>query len=276
MIEVNGYRKIYDGTLAVQSVSFQVQPGEILGLIGPNGAGKTTTMRALCGLTVPTAGTLKICGFDVEQSPLEAKRRLAYVPDDPPLFPELTVEQHLAFSATVYGVTNADRKAAELLQAFDLTEKRRARVESLSRGMRQKLAICCGYLHDPQAILLDEPMTGLDPHGIRKLKESIQERAAHGAAVMISSHLLAMVEDICSHVLILKQGEQRFFGTIASLRELFMAESDKVSLEQIFFQATDALPLNRSTVISLEHSESDQSDNSSRCVSLTAGTGKTG
>ena len=239
MIEVDGFRKVYDGMTAVERSSFSVQPGQILGLIGPNGAGKTTTMRCLTGLTVPSEGTLKICGFDIEQQPLEVKRRLAYVPDDPPLFPELTVEQHLAFTASVYNVQDADTQARQLLEMFELASKKGTRASDLSRGMRQKLAISCGYLHQPHVILLDEPMTGLDPHGIRMLKESVKERAKNGAAVIISSHLLAMVEDICTHVLILKQGQQRFFGTLAELKSLFTASCDSASLEQIFFHATE-------------------------------------
>lgn len=239
MIDIRNFRKIYDGLLAVDQLSFQVQPGEILGLIGPNGAGKTTTMRCLCGLLTPSAGHLSVCGYDIEQNSIEAKRNLCYIPDDPPLFPELTVEQHLAFSARVYDVPDADAKAIALLEAFGLANRRKTRASELSRGMRQKLAISCGYLHDPKVILLDEPMTGLDPHGIRTLKESVQQRAAEGAAVIISSHLLAMVEDICSHVLILKEGRQRFIGRIDELKKSFMKEQDSLTLEQIFFRATE-------------------------------------
>ncbi len=256
MIEVSKFRKIYSGTIAVEQVNFVVKPGEILGLIGPNGAGKTTTLRSMCGLTVPTEGSLSICGFDIEKEPLDVKKRIAYIPDDPPLFPELTVEQHLAFTASVFSVSDANTKATELLETFELTNKRTTRASDLSRGMRQKLAICCSYLHAPEVILLDEPMTGLDPHGIRKLKESLQERAAQGTAVIISSHLLAMVEDICSNVLILKEGQQKFFGTISELKTLFTADCDEATLEQIFFQATESefqqsLPADQSELVTV-------------------------
>lgn len=239
MITVSEFRKVYDGMLAVDRISFSVAPGQILGLIGPNGAGKTTTLRSLSGLTIPTEGELAVCGFNVEQSPLEVKKRLAYIPDDPPLFPELTVLQHLAFTASVFSVADAREKSEELIHRFGLHEKRHTRASDLSRGMRQKLAIICSYLHDPEVILLDEPMTGLDPLGIRMLKESLQERAAQGTAIVISSHLLAMVEDICSHVLILKEGQQKFAGTLSELKGLFTADCDKATLEQIFFQATE-------------------------------------
>jgi len=239
MISVQNYRKTYDGFIAVDHLSFEVQPGQVLGLIGPNGAGKTTTLRALCGLVTPTEGHMEICGFPVEENPVEAKKRLCYIPDDPPLFPELTVDQHLAFTASIYGISDYQEQATELLTRFELLDKRNARASDLSRGMRQKLAVSCGYLHNPEVILLDEPMTGLDPLGIRTLKDTIQERAATGTAVVVSSHLLAMVEDICSHVLILKKGQQKYAGSIDELKSQFMSDSDQATLEQVFFQATN-------------------------------------
>jgi ABC-2 type transport system ATP-binding protein len=160
------------------------------------------------------------------------------VPDEPPLFQDLTVEEHLAFYASVYRVSDAAAKAAVLVDEFELTSKLRTPASNLSRGMRQKLAICCAYLHDPQAILFDEPLTGLDPRGIRVLKQSLTERAAQGAAVMVSSHLLAMVEDLCTHVLILSSGEQRFFGPIDELRTSFDQVDTTARLEDMFFAAT--------------------------------------
>jgi len=238
MISVQKFRKAYGRTLAVAELSFEVNSGEILGLVGPNGAGKTTTLRAISGLIPPSTGSLSVAGHDVLKHPLEVKHRLSMVPDEPRLFSELTVDQHLAFIASAYRVEDADRKARELLTMFELAGKRNQRASDLSRGMRQKLAICCAYLHDPQAILFDEPMTGLDPKGIRLLKDSILERAGNGASVLISSHLLAMVEDICTHVLILDEGQQRYCGRIDALRELFAGDSQSASLEQIFFLAT--------------------------------------
>ena len=146
-------------------------------------------------------------------TPIAAKSRLAFVPDDAPLFHDLTVEEHLSFYASIYQVSDAHAKALRLLDEFELTSKLRTPASNLSRGMRQKLAICCAYLHDPQAILFDEPLTGLDPQGIRVFKRSLQERAAQGAAVMISSHMLAMVEDLCTHVLILDRGRAAILRT---------------------------------------------------------------
>jgi ABC-2 type transport system ATP-binding protein len=239
LIVVDDFHKAYGRTLAVAGVSFALQPGDILGLIGPNGAGKTTTLRALSGIIHPSQGSIAVAGHDLATDMLAAKLKLAYIPDDPQLFPDLTVEEHLAFSASAYGVRAPDEAAERLLRQFELTGKRRSAARDLSRGMRQKLAICCAYLHDPQAIFFDEPLTGLDPLGIRSLKQSMLDRAAAGAVVIVSSHLLAMVEDICTHVLILTRGEQRFFGRLDELREVYGVGSDDATLENIFFLATD-------------------------------------
>ncbi|MDG1897701.1 MAG: ABC transporter ATP-binding protein [Fuerstiella sp.] len=238
VLSVTDFHKAYEGTPAVQGISFAVQPGQIIGVIGPNGAGKTTTMRALAAVIPPTSGRLTVAGFVVENESASVKQRLAYVPDDPKLFPNLTVDDHLAFTAAAYKVTDADRKASALLQQFELDQKCNTAAKDLSRGMRQKLAICCAYLYDPVALLFDEPLTGLDPMGIRTLKRTIIERAATGAGVLISSHLLAMVEDICTQILMLDHGQQQFFGTVPDLRQQFGELDDDVSLEQIFFAAT--------------------------------------
>lgn len=240
MIRVENFHKAYDQTIAVRGISFEVQPGEVMGLIGPNGAGKTTTLRALAGILPASRGQLEVAGYDIAKSPLEAKRQLAYIPDEPQLFQDLTVAEHLAFAAAAYQVPNADTIASELIHEFQLERKQQTPVGDLSRGMKQKLAVCAGYLHNPRAIFFDEPLTGLDPHGIRTLKQSMRTRAAGGAAVIVSSHLLAMVEDICTHVLILSEGEQRFFGPIGDVRQQFGMGSHDVSLEEIFFRATNA------------------------------------
>lgn len=240
MIVVEDFHKAYEETIAVSGLSFTVGAGQILGLVGPNGAGKTTTFRTLSCLLTPSRGRLTVDGCDVVNEPIAVKRRLAYVPDDPQLFSDLTVEEHLAFVASAYEVDDAAAKAERLLADFDLAKKRHAPAGDLSRGMRQKLAIICAYLRDPRALLFDEPLTGLDPHGIRMLKESIRERAAAGSAVIVSSHLLAMVEDLCTHVLILKSGRQRFAGSVQELRAAFETDAGELTLEHIFFMATDA------------------------------------
>jgi ABC-2 type transport system ATP-binding protein len=239
LIQVEDYHKSYRETVAVSGLSFEVRAGEILGLVGPNGAGKTTTMRAIAGIIPPTRGRLLVAGHDVVADPVAAKRELAYVPDDPKLFDSLTIWEHLEFVGAAYRVADRASKGTKLLEQFELMEKRDTVAQELSRGMRQKVAICCAYLHEPTAILLDEPLTGLDPRGIRTMKESIVERARAGAAVVISSHLLALVEDLCTHLLILHRGNRLFCGKMAEARAAFADVSGDASLEEVFFRATE-------------------------------------
>jgi len=239
VISVTDFHKVYEKTVAVRGLTFEVQPGQILGLVGPNGAGKTTTMRAIAGILPPTDGELLIAGHNVVSDAVEAKRNLAYVPDDPRLFDSLSVWEHLEFIASAYNVENLDEAGAELLELFELTPKRNALAHGLSRGMRQKLAIACAYLHKPRAILLDEPLTGLDPRGIRIMQESIKQRAAEGAAVIVSSHLMSLVEGLCTHVLILSNGNQLVFGSIAEARGAYQELGVNATLEAVFFHATE-------------------------------------
>jgi ABC-2 type transport system ATP-binding protein len=244
MIQVIDFHKAYHGAVAVEGLSFDVQSGQVLGLLGPNGAGKTTTMRAIAGVIPPTHGKLLVGTHDVSLEPVAAKKLLAYVPDDPKLFDTLTVWEHLQFIASAYRVENFQNDATALLDQFELTPKRDALAQDLSRGMRQKVAICCAYLHHPQAILFDEPLTGLDPHGIRTMKQSMRQRAAAGAAVVVSSHLLALVEDLCTHLLILHHGKRLFFGRVEEAKTTFANVSGDASLEEMFFRATEAAATN--------------------------------
>jgi ABC-2 type transport system ATP-binding protein len=237
---VEDYHKLYGDTVAVAGISFTVAPGEILGLVGPNGAGKTTTLRALAGIIAPTRGRLSIAGHDVARDPVAAKSALAYVPDDPALFDRLTVWEHFRFTASAYRLRDWRDRGERLLATLELTEKRDALASELSRGMRQKVAIGCGYLHDPKALLLDEPLTGLDPRGIRTMKDLIREHAAGGAAVMISSHLLSLFEDLCTTLLILHRGRVVRFGRLADLRNELAAEGRSETLEELFFRLTEA------------------------------------
>lgn len=240
MIRVNRFTKTYHNFVAVRELTFSVEPGEILGLVGPNGAGKTTLMRALSGIIPPSSGTLTVAGHDIVIDPVSAKQALGYIPDDPRLFDTLTVWEHLEFFAAAYGVDNYKPAAETLLRLFNLGEKRNHVVQSLSRGMRQKVAIACAYLHNPKAILFDEPLTGLDPAGIRSIKESMQERAAQGAAIIISSHLLGLVESLCTHLLILHQGQCQCFGRMDDVLRTFDDVQNNATLEDIFFSITHA------------------------------------
>jgi ABC-2 type transport system ATP-binding protein len=233
VIEVEGLQKLYGNFPAVQGLSFRVGPGEVLGLVGPNGAGKTTTIRSIAGIIIPTAGRIRIAGHDLSTDPVAAKSALAFIPDEPHLFDYLTVEEHLRFIARLYQLGDVSDRIPGLLQELGLADKRAALPGELSRGMKQKLAIACGLLHQPQALLLDEPLTGLDPVGIRRMKTTIMGRAAAGAAVILSSHLLHLVEEICTRVLIMQRGAVVAFGTIA---EIIEARPDLQSrnLEDVF------------------------------------------
>ncbi|MBP1634940.1 MAG: putative transporter ATP-binding protein [Acidobacteria bacterium] len=237
MIEVEGLTKVYGRLTAVDRLSFAVAAGEVVGLIGPNGAGKTSTLRCLAGIQAPSAGTARIAGFDIAAQPIEAKRRLAFMPDEPQLFEYLTVGEHLRLVARLYGVSGVEARGAALLEELDLAGREKSLPAELSRGMKQKLMIACGLLHDPVALLFDEPLTGLDPLGIRRMKGTIVSRARAGAAVLVSSHLLHLVEEICSRIVIINKGTAIADGTLEELaaRADLAADSD---LEEVFLKAT--------------------------------------
>ena len=235
MIEVEAFSKLYGDLRAVQSLSFSVRGGEVVGLVGPNGAGKTTTLRSIAGIVRPTEGTIRVAGHDLAREPVAAKRELAFIPDEPQLFEYLTVEEHLRFIGRLYGVAEAPTRIPALLEELELTEKRAVLPGELSRGMRQKLAIACGLLHEPQALLLDEPLTGLDPVGIRKMRTTIARRAGAGCAVLLSSHLLHLVEEVCSRVLVLVRGQMAAFGSMSDI----VADHPELAgrpLEDVFLQ----------------------------------------
>jgi ABC-2 type transport system ATP-binding protein len=238
MIEISGLSKLYGKFTAVRDLSFSVQPGEVLGLVGPNGAGKTSTLRVLAGIIPPTRGRIHIAGADLLSEPIEAKRSLAFFPDEPRLFEYLTVRQHLAFVARIYGVADHERIAQPLLEELEIADRADHLPAELSRGMKQKLAIACGLLHSPKVMLLDEPLTGLDPLGIRRMKDSILKRAREGAAVLLSSHLLHLLEEVCSHVLILKKGESIAYGTLREVHARFSDGNREATLEDVFIRAT--------------------------------------
>lgn len=235
MITVKNLSKLYNDFLAVDDVSLDLRPGQICGLVGPNGAGKTTTLRCLAGLIPASRGELRVAGCDLQHDQISLKRVLAYVPDDPPLFDDLSVGQHLDLVGQLYGIDDYRTKSADLLDQFELLDKYDAGATTLSRGMRQKLAICCAYLSDPKVLLLDEPLTGLDPPGIRLLLQSIQDRAAQGTTVIISSHLLAMIEDVVTHLMVMQSGKVQYIGVSDDLRRRYPHTG---SLEEAYFAAT--------------------------------------
>jgi len=227
------------GTItAVADLSFEVAAGEIVGLIGPNGAGKTTTLRSLAGILRPTAGHVRVDGHDLVLDPLEAKRRLAFMPDEPHLFEYLTVDEHLRLMARLYRVDDFDARARSLIDELELQGKERSLPGELSRGMRQKVVIACGLVRQPSVLLFDEPLTGLDPRGIRKMRETIVARGRAGAAILLSSHLLHLVEEVCTRVIIMDHGKKVADGTVADLASRADLAAAGSNLEQIFLHVT--------------------------------------
>ena len=237
MLEVSNLTKRYGDFVAVRDLSFTVRAGDIMGLVGPNGAGKTTTLRCATGIIPATLGSIRLGGIDLTADPIGAKRQLAFVPDEPRLFEYLTVWQHLNFVARLYGVSDYAQRGETILGDLEMADKKQLLPGELSRGMKQKLAIACGLLHQPRIVIFDEPLTGLDPGGIRRMKSVMQRLARDGTAIILSSHLLSLVEEVCTHLLILKNGEKMADGTVAEVRSRF-SDGTSSSLEDVFFRAT--------------------------------------
>jgi ABC-2 type transport system ATP-binding protein len=235
---VEGLGRTYDGTRALVDLSFDVRAGEILGLVGQNGAGKTTALRSIAGILPIQEGRVTICGRDVAREEVEAKRLLSWVPDDPQPFDALTVEEHLEFTAALYEVREWQPRATALLTRFELLEKRGALGGELSRGMRQKLACAQAWLSEPRLMLLDEPLSGLDPRGIRSARQAILELARGGTAVVLSSHQLGLIEALADRILILDRGRKVFLGTLEEARATLAGSEGSRSLEEIFLAAT--------------------------------------
>lgn len=238
MIKIQGLSKSFRKTEAVSDLNFTVQPGEVLGLLGANGAGKTTTLRSIAGVLRPDRGTIQIGDYDIKSNPVEAKRLLSYLQDQPAFFDNLTCWEHIRFIASVHSVTDYEAKARALFDRLELTEKLDAFASDLSKGMRQRLGLICCLLPSPKVMLFDEPMTGLDPKGIRTLNEIIREEAAKGTAIILSSHLLSILEEVCTKVLVMDRGKSRLYGTLEEIRTKRSELKKDASLEEVFFYAT--------------------------------------
>lgn len=238
MLEVQDLVKTYGAVNAVAGLSLRVAPGEILGLVGPNGAGKTSALRCACGIIPPTSGRIAIGGHDLAADPVEAKRRLAFVSDEPRLFDHLTAWDHVLFMSRMYGVPDGHERGRALLVELQLGDKLDAFPSELSRGMKQKLSIALALLHRPQVLLLDEPLTGLDPAAMRRMRERIAQVASEGVAVLLSSHILPLVETLCSRVLIMNRGTRVIEGTLDEIRAGMPDLDSQADLEEIFMRAT--------------------------------------
>lgn len=238
MLKVEGLVKYYKRHLAVDSLSFEVGNGEIVGLLGPNGAGKTTILRCVTGIVQMTEGTVEVDGVNLATNEEEVKRRIAFVPEVPTPYELLTVWEHLRFIAMAYQTMDCFEKNVEaLLERFDLAEKRNDLVLSLSKGMKQKLAIACAFIHDARVILLDEPLIGIDPKGARELKDMLTGTRDDGGSILISTHMLDTAEHLCDRIIILSRGVVVAEGTLDELHQRAKMGTD-ASLEDVFLTLT--------------------------------------
>lgn len=237
MIEVRGLVKRYGRFTAVDGLSFEVAAGRVLALLGPNGAGKSTTIRAVTGQVLPTAGTVTVGGHDVTRRPLEAKALIGYVPDRPYLYPNLTGRELLRFLGRLRRVEGAEERARELLERFELTRAADELVQTYSHGMRQRLTFCAALLHRPQALVIDEPMVGLDPRGARDVRLLMRRHADEGGAVLLTTHSLAVAEAVADEIVLMSRGRAVARGTLAELRR--RVGDDAADLEEIFLRLTE-------------------------------------
>ena len=240
MIELSHLSKKFGNFYAVKDLSLRVPPGEIFGFLGPNGAGKTTTIRLMAGLMKPTSGRILLGGKDLSREPEEAKAILGYIPDRPYLYEKLTGEEFLEFIAGLHRLPPEDggrKRSAELLEFFDLYHWRRELIESYSHGMRQRLIISAALLHRPQVLIVDEPIVGLDPKGTRLVKTLFQNLGRGGVTIFLSTHILAVAEEMCQRIGILHEGRMIALGTMEELRE--QAKSTDERLEPLFLKLTE-------------------------------------
>jgi ABC-2 type transport system ATP-binding protein len=238
MIELRNISKRYGSTLAVDDLSLKVEKGELFGFIGPNGAGKTTTLRMMVGILEATAGKISIAGIDVAEEPDRAKRMIGFIPDRPFLYEKLTGMEFMKFIGDLYGVeeTGFQARAEELLKRFSLYDWGDHLIESYSHGMKQRLIIASALLHDPEIIIVDEPMVGLDPAGIRMVKKIFRGLADQGVTIFMSTHTLEIAESLCDRIGIIHQGRVIALGTTGDLRGTArMKEGD---LEEVFLRLT--------------------------------------
>jgi len=238
VILVDSLVKTFGSFRAVDGVSLEVKPGEIHGFLGPNGAGKTTTIRMIAGLLKPTSGRVSIDGHDLAAVPEAAKRSLGFIPDRPYLYEKLTAQEFLRFHGGLYGLEGepVEERARELLALFELSGWAHELVESFSHGMKQRLVMCAAFLHRPRAVLVDEPMVGLDPRGARLIKDVFRTMSAEGVAILMSTHTLEVADEMCDRISIIQGGRIIAHGTVAELHAL--AGTEDPQLTPVFLKLT--------------------------------------
>jgi ABC-2 type transport system ATP-binding protein len=237
MIEARGLTKEFGKFKAVDNVNFKVESGELFAFLGPNGAGKTTTIKMLAGLLIPSSGEALLSGISVHDNPVEAKKLIGFVPDEPNIYDKLTLREFLDFVADIYRMDRERaREIAEYyLEIFELTDRQDELMQGYSHGMRQKANIIAAMIHDPQVIFLDEPTVGLDPRSARLIKDILKKLTKEGKTVFMSTHILEIAEEMADRVGIIQKGQLKFVGTV---EELAMAQGSKGSLEELFLQLT--------------------------------------
>src|SRR3954454_9694717 len=238
MIAVHDLVKKYGAFTAVDGVSLQVHPGEIHGFLGPNGAGKTTTIRMVAGLLKPTSGRILVNGHDLQTDPERAKASLGFIPDRPFLYEKLTAGEFLRFHGGLYGLDGpaSGERVREMLELFELGRWEHELVESFSHGMKQRLVTWAAFLHRPEAVLVDEPMVGLDPRGARLIKDVFRRMASRGVAILMSTHTLEVAQEMCDLISIILKGKIIAHGTVAEIRSL---EGDPTQhLTEVFLRLT--------------------------------------
>lgn len=237
MIRVEGVEKRYGSFQALHPLDLHVRAGEVFGFLGPNGAGKTTTIRMLAGVLTPTSGRILIDGLDLAAEPVESKRRVGYVPDRPYLYDKLTAREFLSFIAKIYGMDLgvARARADAMLAEHQLLDRADELIEAYSHGMKQRLVLSSALLHAPRALIVDEPMVGLDPHGTRRIKALFRELAAEGRTVFLSTHSLDVAAEVCDRVGILYRGRLVALGSVDEL----LRGRTGTNLEEVFLKLTE-------------------------------------
>jgi ABC-2 type transport system ATP-binding protein len=242
MIQLTNLTKWFGDVVAVHQLTLSVSEGEIFGFIGPNGAGKTTTLRMMGGVLAPAEGSVIIDGIPMGEKPEEAKRKIGYIPDRPFLYEKLTGTEFLRFTADLYGIEDGlfREKSEELLKQFSLWDWANELIESYSHGMKQRLIISAALLHDPRVIVVDEPMVGLDPAGIRMVKDLFRKLSKGGTTIFMSTHTLAVAEDLCHRIGIIHKGRLIATGTTGELMD--QARVQEGDLEEVFLILTEEKP----------------------------------